>query len=433
MRLYINDIIINIIGILFLIIPIVLVTGPFLTNTINTLIPLLIVIFLILGREKKYFLNKFFIFFLFWSLFILVSSLLSNNVNLSLEASLFHFRFGLFFLGIYILLNKKIIFLNYFSFVLNFIFIFLIIDAIVQFFYGTNLFGFTNENENYRRLSGMFRDEHILGSFLARLLPLLIGINLFIYSHVKNMNYYNLAIILSVVIVTFITGERTAFFYVLFSLLLFITFVSSLRKELLIYSFLSILIILIFSSYNSGPKTRIIDETIRSMNLFKYDKEDSSKIISLNSFSLDDNDDSIIIFSKQHERHYKSAIKMFKKNIFFGVGPKNFRFECSKKEYFIENGCQTHPHNTYIQLLSETGIIGFLLVFFCLLFISIKLMLSLTKKNKFNEIEACILIGLLISLWPLAPSGSFFNNYIFSIYILPLGIYLHFLDKNYEK
>lgn len=431
MKLFINDIIINIIGILFLIIPIVLVTGPFLTNTINSLIPLLILIFLILEREIKYFYNKFFIIFILWSLYILVASFLSNNVFLSLEATLFHFRFGLFFLGIYILLNKKIIFLNYFSFVLNFIFIFLIIDAIIQFFYGANLFGFTNENINSRRLSGMFRDEHILGSFLARLLPLLIGINIFLYSNVKNINYYNLIIIFSVVIVSFITGERTAFFYVLFSLLLFIIFVSSIRKELLLYSFLSILIILLFTTYNSGPKIRIIDETIRSMNLFKYDAEDS--IIALNSFSLDDNDDSIIIFSEQHERHYKSAIKMFKKNIFFGVGPKNFRFECSKKEYFIEKGCQTHPHNTYIQLLSETGIIGFLLVSFCLLLILIKLLFLHTKKNKLNDVEACILISLLISLWPFAPSGSFFNNYIFSIYILPLGMYLHFLDKNYEK
>ncbi len=431
MRLFINDIIINFIGFLFLIIPIVLVAGPFLTNTINSLIPLLILIFLILEREKKYFYNKFFIIFIVWSLYILVTSFLSNNLFLSLEATLFHFRFGLFFLGIYILLNKKIIFLNYFSFVLNFIFIFLIFDAIFQFFYGANLFGFTNDNLNSRRLSGMFRDEHILGSFLARLLPLLIGINIFLYSNVKNINYYNLAIIFSVVIVSFITGERTAFFYVLLSLLLFIIFVESIRKELLLYSFLSFLIIIIFTTFNSGPKTRIIDETIRSMNLFKYDSDDS--IVALNSLSLDDNDDSIIIFSEQHERHYKSAIKMFKKNIFFGVGPKNFRFECSKKEYFIEKGCQTHPHNTYIQLLSETGIIGFLLVSFCLLFILIKLLFLYTKKNKLNDVEACILISLLISLWPFAPSGNFFNNYIFSIYILPLGIYLYLLDNNYEK
>ena len=431
MRLFINDIIINFIGFLFLIIPIVLVAGPFLTNTINSLIPLLILIFLILEREKKYFYNKFFIIFIVWSLYILVTSFLSNNLFLSLEATLFHFRFGLFFLGIYILLNKKIIFLNYFSFVLNFIFIFLIIDAIFQFFYGANLFGFTNDNLNSRRLSGMFRDEHILGSFLARLLPLLIGINIFLYSNVKNINYYNLAIIFSVVSVSFITGERTAFFYVLLSLLLFIIFVESIRKELLLYSFLSFLIIIIFTTFNSGPKTRIIDETIRSMNLFKYDSDDS--IVALNSLSLDDNDDSIIIFSEQHERHYKSAIKMFKKNIFFGVGPKNFRFECSKKEYFIEKGCQTHPHNTYIQLLSETGIIGFLLVSFCLLFILIKLLFLYTKKNKLKDVEACILISLLISLWPFAPSGNFFNNYIFSIYILPLGIYLYLLDNNYEK
>ena len=79
---------------------------------------------------------------------------------------------------------------------------------------------------------------------------------------------------------------------------------------------------------------------------------------------------------------------MFKDNILIGVGPKNFREVCKKREYnFSEKTCSTHPHNTYVQLLSETGIVGFLFIFFIFLNISYYLIKTLyfkfIKKNIF--------------------------------------------------
>ena len=66
------------------------------------------------------------------------------------------------------------------------------------------------------------------------------------------------------------------------------------------------------------------------------------------------------IISRQHHEHYISGIRMFLNNPISGVGVKNFRIFCSEKEYYISDyTCSPHPHSTYIQLLSETGIIGF--------------------------------------------------------------------------
>ena len=35
-------------------------------------------------------------------------------------------------------------------------------------------------------------------------------------------------------------------------------------------------------------------------------------------------------FSDTHEQHILTSIEIFKKNIFFGSGPKTFREECKK-------------------------------------------------------------------------------------------------------
>ena len=68
------------------------------------------------------------------------------------------------------------------------------------------------------------------------------------------------------------------------------------------------------------------------------------------------------LFSIQHESHAIAAIKIFKDNPILGIGPKNFRFECRKKDYNIsEFSCTSHPHNFYIQLLAETGLLGIII------------------------------------------------------------------------
>ena len=63
---------------------------------------------------------------------------------------------------------------------------------------------------------------------------------------------------------------------------------------------------------------------------------------------------------------YKSGYEVFKKYPIFGVGNKNYRvetckkFEESKKIYI----CTTHPHQVYIEFLSEHGFLGTTLLFF---------------------------------------------------------------------
>ena len=65
--------------------------------------------------------------------------------------------------------------------------------------------------------------------------------------------------------------------------------------------------------------------------------------------------------------------QIFNDNKVFGIGPKMFREICQNEKYYTFtdldgsiNGCQTHPHNTYLQLLTETGILGTIPILFLL-------------------------------------------------------------------
>ena len=191
---------------------------------------------------------------------------------------------------------------------------------------------------------------------------------------------------------------------------------------------ISIIIITTVAMSNKEIKNRMIDHTLEQLNIISLFSEENKEHTELIG-------DKIVAFSSQHQRHYISALKMFSHNPSFGVGPKLFRIMCKDKRYFIENGCSTHPHNTYIQLLSETGIIGFVPVFFGFLFICFIYTRQLFRNifnNNFkyiNDYQICLYCAVLISLWPLVPTGSIFNNWLSVIYFMPIG----FLLSSYSR
>ena len=93
--------------------------------------------------------------------------------------------------------------------------------------------------------------------------------------------------------------------------------------------------------------------------------------------------------------------------------------------------CSTHPHNTYFQILSDTGIFVFIFVFMFFLYIIKKIINILSKKNTSN-IDLCFYflnIGILLNLFPLIPSGNFYNNWLSLILFYPFGLWLYVNQK----
>ena len=120
---------------------------------------------------------------------------------------------------------------------------------------------------------------------------------------------------------------------------------------------------------------------------------------------------------------------MFEKNRILGVGPRNFRNYCDDEKYKISNfSCSTHPHNIYVQILAELGLIGFtfMISIFLIFLINIckHIYLSFKGKNLFSDSQICLISSMLISIWPFIPTGNFFNNWLSIICYFPIGIFL---------
>jgi O-antigen ligase len=149
----------------------------------------------------------------------------------------------------------------------------------------------------------------------------------------------------------------------------------------------------------------------------------------------------VYIFSHDHHGHYLLSYKIFKDFPILGTGPKGFRYLCRNKIYIVENynGCSTHPHNTYAQILTSNGIIGFLLLIIVFLYLLIEIFKCKKKINnekqfdKYMVAENVILSAVFVNFWPLIPNGNFFNNWISMSYFYPIGFYLYFKFRNEKK
>ena len=96
----------------------------------------------------------------------------------SLKSSLVYFRFTLFALATWMLIDRNKNLIKVFSLALFSSILIASIDGFYQYFNDINIFGFDTVFPN--RLNLLFNDKAVLGGYLARLYPLAIA--LLIYS-----------------------------------------------------------------------------------------------------------------------------------------------------------------------------------------------------------------------------------------------------------
>ena len=409
---------IKIFSIIVYLLPIALITGPAIPDIILSLVASYFFAKLfIMNLWKIYFKNKFTYFFLFFCFYGIVRSIFSDQPfeSMSLEGSVFYFRYIFFSLAIWHLLDMNKNF-TYCLILICTICLFVVgLDALYQYFYGQNILGYNKFNEH--RLTGFFNDEPIVGRYLAYTSTLLFVL---IYQN-KNLDLklivFSISILVFSEIIVFLSGERAPLFYLTLFSILIVVFIKKFRLARIIGLAISIFSIFLIMQINPTSKERIVDLTVDQMS------ETSVPFLP---------------YSELHERHYITALKMFLDKPLVGIGTNLFRIKCKDKKYFYkEGGCTTHPHHFYFQILAELGIIG---VFFILLF-NLYLSLLLLKQfitkiypKNIKDImpfkEFVIVILLFVYFWPLIPHMSFYNNWNNIFLFIPLG---YFLQNMYKR
>ena len=395
--------------ILFYVLPISIVFSNFFANfTVYYLAFFGIYIFY---KEKKYIdKNIINLVFIFW-LYISIRSLFTHEIIFSLKSSLPLIRYLFFIIAISYLIENVKNLVRIFTFIFFSFILLLFVDAFVQFTFNKNLFGYSDSVNN--RISSFFEGRFVLGSYVSKIILIyFILLNSYLPFNKFKLIYIFIALISLGIIL--ISGDRASlglYLLSLFTILIlidkrYITFYQKLLTLCLCSIFTFFLIF-----YVENFKSRFYFQTLNDIG----------------------GADKILYFSEGHQSHWKTSYKMFLDNKLFGKGPNMFRLICDQEEFNSgKKSCSTHPHNYHIQLLSETGIIGYLLflsLFLMLIFHLIRQFYYVYIKNDiYLSFNKTILLSLTFSnFWPIITTGNIFSSFTLNLVFISLAFY--FFDE----
>lgn len=414
----------NLINFLFSLIPMSFIAGNLVLN-LNILL-LIVTSIIFYGKEifriNLYFLDKiilvFFLFLFFTGIYNFIDLhfftdqkySLSINVSVLIKSIVYVRYLALYFVLRYLveakIINFKIFFLSCSIFSL-----FVSFDIFYQFITGKDIFGY--EPSLGRKFSGPFGKEYIAGGYLQRFSLFTFFLYPLFYkpSNKKFILFSSVILFFIFLIALILSGNRMPLILFLFVTVLFFLFEKDIRKYLIFYLITTIVICFTLAGSSNLIKSNFSNFYTQVKSISKIITTKEIKSSGMNSYF--------------HE--FKTFHGTWLMNKYIGGGVKSFRINCWKRQNINvgeRKTCNTHPHNYYLEILTDFGLIGF---FILLIIFSNALYISLIKKYffsdlKFNNIIIPFMFLFLVEVFPIKSTGSFLTTSNATFIFLTLAI-----------
>ena len=450
----------SLINYVFAFFPISFIFGNLFTN-INIIIFCVLGIFHLRSNILKIKLNlpiKIIFFLFLWIFFTTSLSFVKSlyfegydNDNLiRLIKSIAFFRYFLMLIIIYLLNEYEVLNFKYFFVTAACSALLISLDIIYQYFFGFNIIGLKSQPSHN---SSFFGEELIAGGFILDFAFFSI---FFLTCLLKNKNIYRYLLTTIAICILgagiLLSGNKMPLILFLFGVFLIFLFHNKLRK-IIFLSLLSLFILFKFiissndelkGNYSSSYDNIVVGEVVPRISvlippsilskfpLLKNYIEDVKKVNEeafLQSESIettetkDQNIPKVIYGKSAHKQLIFTAIDTWSGNKIFGNGLRSFRKDCrddsnsklSETTNLSENQrrCSTHPHNYYIEILTETGIVGISLVLIIAIIFVIFIFKNFTflkGDNLKNSLVLSGVISLFIEVFPIQTTGSIFTT-----------------------
>ena len=291
---------------------------------------------------------------------------------------------------------------------------FVSIDIFYQAIHGEDIFGYKSI-DGLRKLSGPFNDEYIAGSYIQRFSLFTFFILPIFYKDKFKKIQLILVPILFIIFLTgiILSGNRIPLILFILTTILILIFHKNTRKYFIL--FIIIVPITLSILYNTNITVK------NNYNSFYGNIERIVKIITSENLKNKINNK----YAPSHLREFATFYDTWLMNKYFGGGIKNFRYYCHVRPNLDKNSkfiCNMHPHNYYLEILTETGIFGFIIIltfFIMIIYISIIKKYFPNYSNKDKHFLVPFVFLFFSEIFPLKTTGSFFttanSTYIFLI------------------
>ena len=337
-----------------------------------------------------------------------------------LTKSLAYTRYLLLYFVIKFLILKNLVKFKFLFICFGLSALFVSIDIIIQFYFGKDLFGFEGSG---RRLSGLFQDEYIAGAYIQRFY-IFMPLSMILYWLKEKKFFYYLLFFITLLISLFgimFSGNRMPLVLFIITLTIFLAYQKEFHKILIVS-----LLVFIFSIYY------LVNNNTNFHWHFKTFVNKGFQITSYFQNKLYGNETNYL--ANTYVKEFETGILTWKQNKIFGGGIKSFYFNCTniKDSVMDKTGgtnCNSHPHNYYLQIAAELGLVGLIITVYLFLLILFKILrvLHYSKKNQ-DEKKIPFLALFIAEICPFKTSASFFTTSTSAYLFILIPMIVSFAD-----